>query len=346
MSVPALRAVERKEIALQGALETLAPGPWVERRDTPDGVVTAVRRLPPVTRQIRSRSRPIWTRVCEPRSNAAASNSSTAIRPRRLPTSPAGRNVVVTTPTASGKTLCYNLPVLDAILREPGDPRALPVSDQGAGAGSDGRAPRAGRAGERCRRRRDRRAHLRRRYARRRAPDDPHARAGRAQQSRHAARRHPAASPAVGEAVREPALRHHRRAARVSRRLRQSPLQRPAAPAAHRAALRIGSAVHLLVGDDCQPARAGRATHRTAVCAGVGERRPAGREVLRLHQSAGRQSRARHPPLVSERNAASVGRVPAPPFAGDRLRAEPAGDRDPHDLSERGFRGRARACPS
>src|SRR5919108_518357 len=38
-----------KEIALQGALERLAPGPWVERADTPDGVVTAVRRLPPVT---------------------------------------------------------------------------------------------------------------------------------------------------------------------------------------------------------------------------------------------------------------------------------------------------------
>jgi len=31
----------------------------------------------------------------------------------------AGRNVVVVTPTASGKTLCYNLPVLDALLRDP-----------------------------------------------------------------------------------------------------------------------------------------------------------------------------------------------------------------------------------
>jgi len=30
-----------------------------------------------------------------------------------------GRNVTVVTPTASGKTLCYNLPVLDAIMREP-----------------------------------------------------------------------------------------------------------------------------------------------------------------------------------------------------------------------------------
>ncbi|MFO0748668.1 MAG: DEAD/DEAH box helicase [Myxococcota bacterium] len=35
-----------------------------------------------------------------------------------------GRNVVLTTPTASGKTLCFNVPVLDRIIREP-DTRAL-----------------------------------------------------------------------------------------------------------------------------------------------------------------------------------------------------------------------------
>ena len=36
----------------------------------------------------------------------------------------AGKNVVVVTPTASGKTLCYNLPVLNAVLENP-DTRAL-----------------------------------------------------------------------------------------------------------------------------------------------------------------------------------------------------------------------------
>jgi len=35
-----------------------------------------------------------------------------------------GKNVCVVTPTASGKTMCYNLPVLNRILREP-DARAL-----------------------------------------------------------------------------------------------------------------------------------------------------------------------------------------------------------------------------
>ncbi|PZS00047.1 MAG: ATP-dependent helicase, partial [Candidatus Nephthysia bennettiae] len=36
----------------------------------------------------------------------------------------AGRNVVVVTPTASGKTLCYNLPVLQGLMERP-DSRAL-----------------------------------------------------------------------------------------------------------------------------------------------------------------------------------------------------------------------------
>ena len=35
-----------------------------------------------------------------------------------------GQNLVVVTPTASGKTLCYNLPILDTMLKQPGS-RAL-----------------------------------------------------------------------------------------------------------------------------------------------------------------------------------------------------------------------------
>lgn len=46
------------------------------------------------------------------------------IRPRPRTISRAGRDVIVTTPTASGKTLVYNLPVLERFAQDP-DARAL-----------------------------------------------------------------------------------------------------------------------------------------------------------------------------------------------------------------------------
>ena len=56
----------------------------------------------------------------------------------------AGRNVVVVTPTASGKTLCYNAPVLGEHSAGLVDARAVSVSDQGARAGPARRAAPAG----------------------------------------------------------------------------------------------------------------------------------------------------------------------------------------------------------
>ena len=215
MSLPAVRGAERKEIALQGALEHLAPGPWLERPDAPDALVTAVRRLPPVEARyapfpetLDARLRAAFDRrgITELYSHQAEALAHVA----------AGRNIVVTTPTASGKTLCYNLPVLDAVLQESSGAGAVPVPDEGAGAGPDGGAARARQRARRRVGRADRRAHLRRRHAARMRG----ARSARARTScsatRHAARGHPAAPSAVGEAVREPALRRDRRAARVS----------------------------------------------------------------------------------------------------------------------------------
>jgi DEAD/DEAH box helicase domain-containing protein len=123
MSLPAVRSLERKEVALQGALEKLAPGPWVAREDTPDSVVTAVRRLPAVE----ARFAPFPDSI-DPRLQAALERRGITQlylhQAEALARVAAGHNIVVTTPTASGKTLCYNLPVLDAVLRDPSS-RAL-----------------------------------------------------------------------------------------------------------------------------------------------------------------------------------------------------------------------------
>jgi DEAD/DEAH box helicase domain-containing protein len=43
-----------------------------------------------------------------------------------------GKNVVVVTPTASGKTLCYNLPILKRLVEDPGSGH-VSVSHQGSG---------------------------------------------------------------------------------------------------------------------------------------------------------------------------------------------------------------------
>ena len=71
------------------------------------------------------------------------------------------------------------------------------------------------------------------------------------------------------------------------------------------------------------------------------KRRAARREVLRVRQPAGRQPSARHPAVVSERDAARRVGVPEAQPAADRVRAEPAVHRDPHDVPEGRLRGRA-----
>ena len=186
-----------------------------------------------------------------------------------------------------------------------GRARALPVPDQGARAGPAGGTAGTGADRRRGRAARDRRVHLRRRHARRRTARDQGARQRGAQQPGHAACRRPAAPSALGPPVREPPLHRHRRTARVSRRVRQPPGQRPAPAAAHLPSLRVESDVHLHVGHDRQSEGAGRATHRAAVRARRREWRPAGREVLRAAEPAGRQPGARHPPFVPRRKRAA-----------------------------------------
>src|SRR5688500_3957982 len=117
-TLPARRTLEPKQVALQSALSVLASGLAVDRPDTPDEVVTAVRRLPAIEAAYAP-----FPEGIDPRLKTAFEKRGV----HQLYTHQAeafehvinGRQVVITTPTASGKTLCYNLPVLDRILKNP-----------------------------------------------------------------------------------------------------------------------------------------------------------------------------------------------------------------------------------
>jgi DEAD/DEAH box helicase domain-containing protein len=113
----ARRTDAAQETALQTALARLTGGVPAPR-DTPDGWVTAVRVTPP-----RPAAHAPFPAGIDDRLRVALNargitqlytHQAVAVEHALL-----RRNVVITTPTASGKTLCYNAPVLSAILRDP-----------------------------------------------------------------------------------------------------------------------------------------------------------------------------------------------------------------------------------
>ena len=268
-AAPIPRTIRRSRAALD-RLTGGAP----DRADNPDAWITTVRRLAPLEARYAPFGDDLDQRLCDVLRQRGVDQLYTH-QAQAIEHALAGRHVVVTTPTASGKTLCYNAPVLSTILRDPSARALVSVSHQGAGAGSARRAARAVGSDFAPQRARDRRVHLRRRHATGRPARDSRSRACRAEQPGHGPLGDPAASSAMGEAVREPALRRDRRVARVSRRVRQPPHERAAAPAADLPPLRIDADVRVLVSDHCQPARAGRGAGRAAVRAGLGERRAA-----------------------------------------------------------------------
>jgi DEAD/DEAH box helicase domain-containing protein len=86
-------------------------------------VLTAVRQIP--ARDAKSRPMPGW--VTSALSEAYRAKGIQELYSHQAATAELvqeGKNVVVVTPTASGKTLCYNLPILNALLESP-DTRAL-----------------------------------------------------------------------------------------------------------------------------------------------------------------------------------------------------------------------------
>ena len=105
-----------KDHSLQEALGRLSASKAPGGRDA-DPIVTATRRLPAVTASFAP-----WPEATDERlRRALAARGIEQLYTHQADAFEhvlAGRNVVTITPTASGKTLCYNAPVLDAILRD------------------------------------------------------------------------------------------------------------------------------------------------------------------------------------------------------------------------------------
>jgi len=107
-----------REQALQAAFHHLVPSWHRDYADSPDEVITAVRRMAAAEAQCAPMPPGVDPRLVQ----ALASRGITELYTHQAVAAAhamAGESVVVTTPTASGKTLCYNIPVLNAILGDP-----------------------------------------------------------------------------------------------------------------------------------------------------------------------------------------------------------------------------------
>jgi DEAD/DEAH box helicase domain-containing protein len=103
--------------ALSLVLDRLTGGA-VERPDTPDAWITAARRLPACEAQFGNDVSGVdehLRAVLQARGIARLYTHQAVAIEHALNR----RNVVITTPTASGKTLCYNAPVLSRVLQDP-----------------------------------------------------------------------------------------------------------------------------------------------------------------------------------------------------------------------------------
>ena len=116
------RSDPARDSALQTVLHRLIGGS-PDRPDTPDEWVTAVRRLPARSADYAVFPGGLDERVREVLTARGIERLYTH-QAHAIELALARRNVVITTPTASGKTLCYNAPVLSSILRDPSS-RAL-----------------------------------------------------------------------------------------------------------------------------------------------------------------------------------------------------------------------------
>ena len=112
-----LAAASPRDGALTAALERLAPGRSPDRPDTPELRVTAVRRLPSAAGDYTPFPDAVDDRLRDAL-DARGIRQLYTHQAAAIEHALGGRSVVITTPTASGKTLCYNVPVLNAILQD------------------------------------------------------------------------------------------------------------------------------------------------------------------------------------------------------------------------------------
>src|SRR5262245_6464507 len=115
--LPVRRGNPAHDKALSGVLDRLTGG-VTERPDRPDAWVTAIRRLP----SLEPRYAPFPDGADERLRDVLRQRGIEQLYTHQalaIEHALAHRNVVITTPTASGKTLCYNAPVLSSVLRDP-----------------------------------------------------------------------------------------------------------------------------------------------------------------------------------------------------------------------------------
>ncbi|MBA3948344.1 MAG: DEAD/DEAH box helicase [Acidobacteria bacterium] len=114
----------RKDAGLDDALKRLAatPRPYAGGLAPDDPVITAMKRLPAVE-AIHAPWPDLHPRVLQAYADRGIDRPY-CHQAEAIAHAVGGRNVVVITPTASGKTLCYNAPVLSEIVNNPGT-RAL-----------------------------------------------------------------------------------------------------------------------------------------------------------------------------------------------------------------------------
>ena len=115
--LPARRTDSAHDNALQTVLDRLTGGA-AERPDQPDAWVTAVRRLPARAAEYAAFPSTVDERL-QAVLRARGVEQLYTHQAAAIEHAMAHRNVVITTPTASGKTLCYNAPVLSSILQDP-----------------------------------------------------------------------------------------------------------------------------------------------------------------------------------------------------------------------------------